>query len=258
MKRFLSETTHFGSRVIPRHEKESLVSGVFSSVASNYDVMNDLMSGGIHRLWKDDFVRGLGLAAVARATGPPRVLDVAGGTGDIAFRVVEELARWPADVVVSDVNAEMLEVGRQRAKDRAVPVKFELGNAERLPYDDDSFDFVTISFGLRNVTNIDDALREMCRVLKPGGRFACLEFSKVHNPLLRFGYDLYSKNIIPEIGHRVANDRDAYEYLVESIRKHPDQLELLSRLAAAGFTRPSYRDLTFGVVAVHSGFKSAA
>lgn len=244
--------------------------GVFSSVASNYDVMNDLMSGGMHRFWKDDFVKKLGVGTCARAQGKvPRVLDVAGGTGDIAFRIVEELVRWlpPAadeqqdqhlhPIVVSDVNAEMLEVGRKRALERGISTKsltFEVGNAERLPYPDDSFDFVTISFGLRNVTDIDAALKEMCRVLRPGGRFECLEFSKVRDPLLRKVYDVYSDKVIPELGERVAKDRDSYQYLVESIRKHPNQLELLSRLAAAGFVRPSFRDMTFGVVAVHSGY----
>ncbi|KAJ8614535.1 hypothetical protein CTAYLR_000832 [Chrysophaeum taylorii] len=258
-------TTHFGARTVPREEKESLVSGVFTSVASNYDVMNDLMSGGMHRLWKDDFVRRLGLGACARATGKaPRLLDVAGGTGDIAFRAIEDIAKWlppppddPPPVVVSDVNADMLEVGRHRAEERAVSPRclvFDLGNAERLPYDDATFDYVTISFGLRNVTDIDAALREMRRVLQPGGRFECLEFSQVSDPLIRAAYDLYSKRVIPELGARVARDRPAYEYLVESIRKHPAQLELLSRLAAAGFARPTYRNITFGVVAVHSGY----
>lgn len=151
----------------------------------------------------------------------------------------------------------MLEIGRQRADERAISprsLQFELGNAERLPYEDGSFDYVTISFGLRNVTDIDAALREMRRVLHPGGRFECLEFSRVHDPVIRSIYDLYSKRLIPEIGERVARDRASYEYLVESIRKHPSQLELLSRLAAAGFTSPSVRDMTFGVVAVHTGY----
>lgn len=266
-RRLSSEaTTHFGARTVARSEKESLVKGVFTSVASNYDVMNDLMSGGLHRLWKDDFVKRLGLLAAARALCKvPRVLDVAGGTGDIAFRVVDELTRWlppppedsTAPIVVCDVNGDMLQVGRERARERGISprvVDFDLGNAERLPYDDASFDFVTISFGLRNVTDIDAALGEMRRVLRPGGRFACLEFSRVHDPLARAAYDLYSKTIIPELGERVARDRASYEYLVESIRRHPSQLELLSRLANVGFVQASYRDMTFGVVAVHSGY----
>lgn len=260
-------TTHFGDRTVPAHEKEGLVRGVFSSVASNYDIMNDFMSGGLHRVWKDDFVRRLGLGAAARATGEsPRYLDVAGGTGDVAFRVADALRAWlppldpggPTPLTVSDPNAEMLEVGRGRALERGFDdtcLKFELGNAQDLPYDDKTFDFVTISFGLRNVTDIDAALREMRRVLKVGGRFECLEFSKVKSANLRAVYDLYSAKVIPELGHRVAGDRASYEYLVESIRKHPDQLELLSRVAGAGFSSASVRDLTFGVVAVHSGYR---
>ena len=260
-------TTHFGSRTVPTAEKEHLVSGVFSSVASKYDVMNDFMSGGLHRFWKDDFVRQLGLRAAARATGAsPRLLDVAGGTGDVAFRVADALRAWlpPLDaaagapLTVSDPNAEMLEVGRAKARNKGLGddcLRFELGNAQDLPYADESFDFVTISFGLRNVTDVDAALREMRRVLKVGGRFECLEFSRVNSAALRAAYDLYSRTVIPELGARVADDRAAYEYLVESIRKHPDQLELLSRVAGAGFGRSSVRDLTFGVVAVHSGYR---
>jgi len=272
-------TTSFGSRTVAKEEKAGLVSEVFTSVASRYDVMNDLMSGGMHRLWKDDFVRRLGLRACARATGEaPRCLDVAGGTGDIAFRIVDALGPWlaaeanndddgddddsPDDsspkkkrVVVSDANADMLEVGRTKAQKRRLScMAFEVGDAQNLPYEDASFDFVTISFGLRNVTDVDEALREMKRVLKPGGRFECLEFSRVHHPLLNTLYATYSKHVIPELGRRVAGDRESYEYLVESIKRHPDQLHLLSRLANAGFERPSYRDMTFGVVAVHSGY----
>ncbi|KAJ1450281.1 UbiE/COQ5 methyltransferase [Pelagophyceae sp. CCMP2097] len=260
------ETTHFGERTVPVGEKEGLVKGVFSSVASNYDVMNDFMSGGMHRLWKDDYVKRLGLAACARAAGAaPRVLDVAGGTGDIGFRMVEELSAWlppndgaPAAVTVSDPNAEMLAVGRKKANDRNISPRsmtFDIANAQSLPYDDNSFDFITISFGLRNVTDIDAALREMRRVLRRGGRWECLEFSRVDNAGLRALYDVYSSKVIPELGERVAGDRGAYEYLVESIRKHPSQLELVSRVAAAGFSGASYRNLTFGVVAIHTGYK---
>lgn len=266
-RRLSGDTTHFGEKTVPKEAKEGLVRGVFSSVASNYDVMNDFMSGGLHRFWKDDFVGRLGLGAVARASGEaPRCLDVAGGTGDVAFRVAEELSAWlpplaggaPPPLVVSDPNSEMLAVGRQRAAERGIAeacMVFEEGNAQSLPYADDSFDFVTISFGLRNVTDIDAALVEMRRVLKPGGRFECLEFSRVRHSSLRAVYDLYSRVVIPELGHRVADDRASYEYLVESIRKHPAQLELLSRVAAAGFKSAAVRDMTFGVVAVHSGYK---
>ena len=262
-----STTTHFGDRTVPTEEKAGLVKGVFSSVANNYDLMNDLMSGGMHRLWKDDFVGRLNLPAVARATGQaPRCLDVAGGTGDIAFRMAESLAAWlpPLEedgaipLTVSDPNEEMLAVGRERQEQRGIDascLQFEVGDAQSLPYEDETFDVLTISFGLRNVTDIDKALREMRRVLKKGGRFECLEFSKVEPAPLRALYDAYSKHVIPEIGHRVADDRASYDYLVESIRKHPSQLELLSQLAMAGFKSPTVRDMTFGVVAVHSGYK---
>ena len=239
------ETTSFGNQTVPLEAKKDLVKGVFTSVASNYDIMNDFMSGGMHRLWKNDFVSRLGLRACARAQGEaPRCLDVAGGTGDIAFRMVEELNSWlppkdgsPPAVVVADPNGEMLEVGRAKARDRGIgeqSMAFEIASAEDLPYEDASFDFVTISFGLRNCTDIDAALREMHRVLKPGGRFECLEFSRVENAGLRAAYDAYSFHVIPEIGHQVAKDRNSYKYLVESIRKHPSQLELLSRVAVRG------------------------
>ena len=261
-----SSTTHFGERTVPIEVKAGLVKGVFSSVANNYDVMNDLMSGGMHRLWKDDFVNRLNLPSIARATGrAPRCLDVAGGTGDVAFRMAESLGAWlpPLEEVgsvpltVSDPNEEMLEVGRERQEQRGISttcLAFEVGDAQKLPYDE-SFDVLTISFGLRKVTDIDAGLREMRRVLKKGGRFECLEFSKVEPAPLRALYDTYSKHVIPEIGHRVADDRASYDYLVESIRKHPSQLELLSRVALAGFKSASVRDMTFGVVAVHSGYK---
>ena len=214
-----STTTHFGDRTVPTEEKAGLVKGVFSSVANNYDLMNDLMSGGMHRLWKDDFVGRLNLPAIARATGcAPRCLDVAGGTGDIAFRMAESLAAWlpPLEedgaipLTVSDPNEEMLSVGRERQQQRGIDascLQFEVGDAQSLPYEDETFDVLTISFGLRNVTDIDKALREMRRVLKRGGRFECLEFSKVEPAPLRALYDAYSKHVIPEIGHRVADDR---------------------------------------------------
>jgi len=216
-------TTHFGDKTVRTEEKAGLVKGVFESVASSYDVMNDLMSGGLHRAWKDDYVSRLGLQTMARATGKaPRCLDVAGGTGDVAFRCAEALAAWlppleadaPPPLVVCDPNEAMLEVGREKRDSRGLGpecVAFDVGDAQALPYDDATFDVVTISFGLRNVTDIDAALVEMRRVLKPGGRFECLEFSKVHPPPLKAAYDVYSKNVIPELGHRVAGDRASYE-----------------------------------------------
>ena len=255
-----SATTSFGYKDVLAEEKEGMVREVFEKVAPSYDLMNDLMSAGVHRAWKDYLVSKIGVFPGMTH------LDVAGGTGDVAFRVAEELSAWlpplaggaPPPLVVSDPNSEMLAVGRQRAAERGIAescMVFEEGNAQSLPYADDSFDFVTISFGLRNVTDIDAALVEMRRVLKPGGRFECLEFSRVQHSSLRAVYDLYSRVVIPELGHRVADDRASYEYLVESIRKHPAQLELLSRVAAAGFKSAAVRDMTFGVVAVHSGYK---
>ena len=241
------ESQWFGNRAVAAAEKTRLVRGVFDSVADNYDLMNDLMSGGLHRLWKDRFVRDI------RPRPGMACLDVAGGTGDIAFR----LRRRGAAVTVCDLNAEMLRVGRDRALDRGLPADIDwvTGNAEALPFPDASFDVYTIAFGLRNVTRIDTALAEAARVLRPGGRFFCLEFSRVEEPFLRRVYDLYSARVIPRVGQAVAKDLDSYQYLVESIRKFPRQEELKRRLDTAGLALGRFANLSFGVVAIHSATK---
>ena len=247
------DITHFGFTDVPVGEKTARVGAVFDSVASRYDLMNDLMSGGVHRLWKATFVRRLGLRADAH------VLDVAGGTGDIAFRMLDRLG--PAGrVTVCDINREMLGVGATRAIDRGyLPAAGRLawvcGNAEALPVADMSVDTYTIAFGLRNVTRIDAALAEARRVLKPGGRFFCIEFSRVVVPLLGELYERYSFHVLPRIGQVVAQDRDAYQYLVESIRRFPPQDELVARMDAAGLARARYENLTGGIVAIHSGWR---
>ena len=213
--------------------------------------MNDLMSGGLHRLWKDAFVRRI------RPRRGEVFLDVAGGTGDIAFRIKKRAGK-SANITLCDLNTEMLSVGRDRAADKGYTdqdFEWVTGNAEDLPFPDNSFDVYTIAFGLRNVTRIDTALKEAARVLKPGGRFYCLEFSHLEDAMLQKLYDAYSYNAIPVIGQIVAKDRDSYQYLVESIRKFPKQQELASRMATAGLQNCKYENLTFGVVAIHSGIK---
>ena len=247
------EETHFGERTVPLTEKQALVDDVFHSVARRYDLMNDLMSGGLHRAWKD---------ALVTAVNPPKsdrdfaLLDLAGGTGDIAFRVVAAGGAGTR-VTVCDINAEMLAVGRERALERGVDdvVSFEQANAEELPYADRSFDCVTIAFGIRNVPRIERAIAEAYRVLRIGGRFLCLEFSAVDLPGLDRLYDLYSFNVIPRIGAAVTGDRDAYQYLVESIRKFPKPKVFARMIEAAGFRRVSFTQMTGGVVAMHSGWK---
>lgn len=244
------ESQWFGYKRVAADEKARLVTNVFDSVAERYDLMNDLMSGGIHRLWKNKFVSML--HPVARKT----LLDVAGGTGDIAFRY-RARAGDDAKITVCDMNAEMLNVGKDRAINRGYLKGFEwvVGNAEKLPFADDSYHLYTISFGLRNVPKIDDALEEAFRVLKPGGQFFCLEFSQVNNPTFRKIYDEYSFRIIPKIGELVAKDRDSYQYLVESIRQFPKQAELATRIEKAGFERVSFVNLSGGIAAIHTGTK---
>jgi demethylmenaquinone methyltransferase/2-methoxy-6-polyprenyl-1,4-benzoquinol methylase len=244
-------TVSFGFRDVAEGEKSRLVGEVFSSVARRYDVMNDLMSMGVHRLWKDALIDWL-----APAPGM-KLLDVAGGTGDIAFRFLERLGAKPGSAVVCDINPEMLAVGRERARERkhAERVTFSCGDAEKLPMPDASFDAYTIAFGIRNVTHIDKALAEAHRVLKPGGHFLCLEFSKVNDTLLSNLYDLWSFNVIPVIGQAVTNDRASYQYLVESIRRFPPQKDFADLIAAAGFKQTKWRDMTGGIVAMHSGWK---
>jgi demethylmenaquinone methyltransferase / 2-methoxy-6-polyprenyl-1,4-benzoquinol methylase len=255
--------THFGYRQVPLDDKQALVDDVFHKVARRYDLMNDLMSAGLHRAWKD--------ALVTAVNPPPKdrpgrlskmsnkafsLLDLAGGTGDVAFRVVEA-GGGGTRVTVCDINAEMLSVGRELAAGRGHEhvVTFEQGNAEELPYPDRSFDCVTIAFGIRNVPRIDRALAEAYRVLKIGGRFLCLEFSSVDVPGLATLYELYSFKVIPAIGDAVTGDREAYKYLVESIRKFPKPKVFAQMIEEAGFRRVSFKAMTGGVVALHSGWR---
>ncbi|KAM0753005.1 ubiquinone/menaquinone biosynthesis methyltransferase ubiE [Meredithblackwellia eburnea MCA 4105] len=254
-------TTHFGFKDIPESLKESMVKGVFSSVASSYDVMNDAMSLGIHRLWKDHYVQKM------NPHGGMKCLDVAGGTGDIAIRLLDHARDRHGDretsVHVLDINPEMLAEGKKRfarTMYHGTPqVSFTLGNAENLEsIESNSLDLYTIAFGIRNCTHIDKVLEEAYRVLKPGGVFSCLEFSKVTNPLLAKVYNLYSFQVIPNMGHIIAADRDSYQYLVESIERFPSQAKFSAMIAEAGFTVPKrepWEDLTFGVAAIHTGVK---
>lgn len=279
------ESTQFGERPVTPEEKTEAVRGVFDSVADNYDLMNDLMSGGIHRLWKNHLIRKI------RPRAGLSYLDVAGGTGDIAFRIKEAInnkqkipslregdrgrvsniehhtkiehphlnppPQGGGNITLCDLNWDMLRVGRDRAVDKGWLNDFDwiTGNAECLPMEDESIDVYTIAFGLRNVTRIDDALKDAFRVLKPGGRFYCLEFSHVDNPVLSKLYDGFSFGVIPQIGEIVAKDRTSYQYLVESIRKMPTQEVLKNRISEAGFSKSSYENLTFGVTAIHYGIK---
>ena len=241
--------THFGNREVGEDEKAGLVHGVFSSVASRYDLMNDLMSGSVHRLWKDAMMDWL-----APRPGQ-RLLDVAGGTGDIAFRF---LRRAPgATAVVCDMTEDMLTEGRRRADAEAFADRLDwvVGDAMALPFPDASFDTYTISFGIRNVVRIPDALSEAFRVLKPGGRLMVLEFSRVPNDMLRRAYDAYSFAVIPRMGKAVTGDRDSYQYLVESIRQFPEQETFAAMIRAAGFGQVKYRNLSMGIAALHSGWK---
>lgn len=243
------KTTHFGFETVPEHEKAGRVRGVFGSVASKYDVMNDVMSMGIHRVWKDAMMDWL-----APRPGQ-RLLDVAGGTGDISFRFLKRAGHGHATVL--DLTEPMLIEGRKRAEaDRmADSLDWVVGDAMALPFEDNTFDVYTISFGIRNVTRPQEALNEAYRVLRPGGRLMVLEFSQLPNDGLQKLYDLYSFNVIPRMGQLIANDRDSYQYLVESIRKFPDQETFLSMVRAAGFGNAKYRNLSMGIAALHSGWK---
>jgi demethylmenaquinone methyltransferase/2-methoxy-6-polyprenyl-1,4-benzoquinol methylase len=243
-----SGTTHFGYREVPEDDKARLVRDVFERVAPSYDLMNDLMSGFVHRLWKAGLVRD-----VAPRAGE-RLLDVAGGTGDVAQRMLEA---GGTEVVVCDINPDMLTVGRDRAIDSNIldGLLYVAGDAEHLPFPDRTMDVYTIAFGLRNVTHIDAALAEARRVLKPGGRFFCLEFSRVVIPVLDRLYDLYSFSVLPALGEAVAGDRDAYQYLAESIRRFPPQEKLVEHMAAAGLERARFRNLSGGIAAIHSGWR---
>ena len=240
--------THFGFQEVASADKASMVRGVFDSVAGRYDLMNDLMSGGVHRLWKASLIDQL------RPHPGLYLLDVAGGTGDIAARF---LSAGGDRVTVCDINANMVRVGRDRAIDtnRLGGIDWLVGDAEALPMPDGSVDAYTIAFGLRNVTDIDAALREARRVLRPGGRFLCLEFSHVAGPVLSELYDRFSLGVLPLLGRFVARDADAYQYLAESIRRFPSQEELVARLAVAGLERTGYRNLSRGIVAIHQGWR---
>ena len=243
-------TTHFGYREVPAGEKAGLVGEVFHSVANRYDLMNDLMSLGVHRLWKRFTIEASG---VRRGQ---HVLDVAGGTGDLAAQFAERVGPT-GKVVLADINSSMLEVGRGRLADRGIAgnVEFVQANAECLPFPSDHFDYISIAFGLRNVTHIDRALASMFRVLKPGGALLVLEFSKpVVRPLSR-AYDIYSFSVLPMLGRMVANDEASYRYLAESIRRHPDQETLKQMMSQAGFERVHYHNLAGGIVALHKGYK---
>lgn len=246
------KTASFGFREVPETEKESLVRQVFSSVARNYDIMNDLMSGGVHRLWKDAMVEWLNPRARWR------VLDVAGGTGDIAFRIAEfaRMRGGEAEITVCDINADMLNEGKARANAKGeTHIEWVCGNAEKLPIPDMSMDAYTIAFGIRNVTHIDCALAEARRVLKPGGRFLCLEFSRVEAPVLDRLYDRYSFAVLPKLGEWVAKDAESYRYLAESIRRFPPQRKFAKMIEAAGLSRVKVRNFMGGIAAMHSAWR---
>jgi demethylmenaquinone methyltransferase/2-methoxy-6-polyprenyl-1,4-benzoquinol methylase len=245
------ETTDFGYREVDKKDKAGLVADVFHSVASRYDLMNDLMSGGIHRIWKR-FTIELSGARAGHA-----VLDIAGGTGDLAARFAQIVGK-SGQVVLADINDSMLRVGRDKLLDRGLQgnLQFVQADAQYLPFPDNSFDCITIAFGLRNVTDKSLALRSMLRVLKPGGRLLVLEFSKPENELLSKAYDTYSFRVLPLMGRLVANDSDSYQYLAESIRMHPDQETLRDMMEDAGFVRCEYHNMTGGIVAVHRGVKA--
>jgi len=248
----MSDSASFGYRSVPLSHKQALVDAVFHAVARRYDLMNDVMSGGLHRLWKDALVAALNPPRQGR---PWRLIDVAGGTGDIAFRVAER-SQGHADIVVADVNESMLAVGRERAEKRGLgDIEFREANAEALPFHDGSFDAYTIAFGIRNVPRIEAALAEAFRVLKHGGRFLCLEFSQVDVPMLDRLYEAYSFRAIPALGRIVAGDAESYRYLVESIRTFPNQERFAEKIRQAGFARVTYRNFSGGIAALHSGWK---
>jgi len=243
-------TTHFGFQTVEKNEKESKVASVFHSVAQQYDVMNDLMSFGIHRLWKRFTIDASGVRP------GNKVLDLAGGTGDLTAKFSQLVGR-EGKVILADINSSMLNVGRDKLRDRGLVqnIEYVQANAQYLPFEDNTFDVITIAFGLRNVTDKDMALRSMYRVLKPGGRLLVLEFSKPEHELVNKAYDFYSFNILPKMGELVAKDGDSYQYLAESIRMHPDQETLKNMMDDAGFEQTSYKNLTGGVVALHKGYK---
>lgn len=246
----MTEQTDFGFQQVDKEKKETLVAGVFDSVADNYDIMNDVMSMGVHRFWKYYAI----LAADVRPD--MHILDLASGTCDLAIKMGKKLA-GTGRLVASDINDSMLSIGRDRMTDNGLVknVEFQLANAEKLPFEDNSFDLVTMAFGLRNVTNKDKALAEIYRVLKPGGKCLVLEFSKPTDALLGKAYDFYSFNILPKMGKIIAKDEDSYRYLAESIRMHPDQEALKALFDNVGFKVTKYQNLSGGIVALHQGIK---
>ena len=249
MQNNAEQTTHFGFETVPEAEKAKKVQGVFTSVASKYDIMNDVMSLGVHRIWKEVMMDWL-------APRPSqKLLDVAGGTGDISFKFLKRAGSGHATVL--DITENMLIEGRKRAEANQVldSLNWVVGDAMALPFADNSFDVYTISFGIRNVTRPQEALNEAFRVLRPGGRLMVLEFSQIPVPLAQKAYDFYSYNVIPRMGKLIANDRDSYQYLIESIRKFPNQETFLSMVRQAGFENANYRNLSLGIVALHSGWK---
>ena len=249
-------TTDFGFKKVLESEKSGLVKDVFDSVAQKYDIMNDLMSGGVHRIWKKKMIEEINFNPNQKQYN---MLDVAGGTGDIAFRILQKAKKEniEAKIEVADINQEMLKVGKSRAIDNNSfsSLTFTHANGEKLPYKDNQFDYYTIAFGIRNFTNIQKGLEEAYRVLKTGGKFICLEFSQVNNLILSKLYDLYSFNVIPKIGKLVTDDEESYQYLVESIRKFPNQSKFKQMIYDAKFQNCSYKNLSFGSVAIHTGIK---
>lgn len=244
----------FGFTTIQPEEKQAKVNEVFHSVANKYDLMNDIMSFGLHRAWKSSFITKLNPAKYT----PWRLLDVAGGTGDIAFKALRSVPNnKEASVTLLDINSSMLEVGKNRAIKNQLDkqVTFVEGDAQELPFEDNSFDAYTISFGIRNVPHIDKALKEACRVLKPGGHFLCMEFSQVQIPLIEKLYDVWSFNFIPKIGELIAGDKDSYQYLVESIRKFPNQENFKIMIEKSGFKRCNYHNLSGGIATIHEAWK---
>lgn len=246
----MTQKTHFGFKTVDEDAKAGMVHGVFTNVASKYDVMNDAMSMGVHRIWKDAMMDWL-----APRKGM-KLLDVAGGTGDIAFRFLKRAGGGHATVF--DMTQSMLDAGRLRADAESLQDSLDwvCGDAMALPFEDNTFDVYTISFGIRNVTRIQDAINEGYRVLKPGGRFLVLEFSTIPNPAMQWAYDRYSFNVIPRLGQLIANDRDSYQYLVESIRQFPKQEQFVQMIRDGGFSQVKYRNLSLGIAALHSGWKT--
>jgi demethylmenaquinone methyltransferase / 2-methoxy-6-polyprenyl-1,4-benzoquinol methylase len=244
------DSTHFGYQQVPKNEKAQRVKGVFDSVASKYDLMNDFMSFGLHRVWKHIAINHLCLRP------EHKVLDLAGGTGDLTLKIAQQV-REPGLITLSDINAEMLRVGKDRLLNKGVtgPIEYVEADAEALPFADNSYDRVIMGFGLRNVTDKQQALHEIYRVLKPGGLLLVLEFSTAKLPLLKEIYEFYSFNVIPKVGQLITQDKDSYQYLVESIRMHPDQDTLQTMFEQAQFTDCQYHNLTGGIVAIHKGYK---